>query len=429
LDNITHSLVGLVLADGLLALRAHGSNARGTPPVDGPPKTAPVAPAGALAGATVLVAMLANNAPDLDFLYRRITPGKLGYLLHHRGHTHTLLATLPLALVCVTIAAGWVRLRRERLPLREYGFLLAVAVLGGCLHVLFDFGNNYGVHPFWPLDDHWYYGDAIFIVDPWLIVALAGVALGARRTKAARGVLWFIVLGLLAIAWISQLLGVALAAALSAVALSWLLWLQRAGPRRRWWSASIGLGTLAAVLLGTRFEARANVRRALAREPGTLVSLGSTPAPGNPLCWWVLAAEQVGDDYVVRQALVAGWPRLSSVSACHWPSHGTTAPLQPSQLGERAQQAGVIEWGPEFRAPLAQLRALVRENCVARAFTRYARMPYWVESSTGPAVIGDLRFDRSRALDFTDLELTPEPECPHFVPPWQPPLPLLSPSD
>lgn len=420
MDNITHSLVGLVVADGVLALRARWSRAQSAAPVSGPPS--PV-----LTGATLLVSVLANNAPDLDFLYRRITPGKLGYLLHHRGHTHTVLAALPLALVCVAVVGAWLRLRHERLRLAEYGFLLGVATLGGWLHVLFDFSNNYGVHPFWPLDDRWYYGDAIFIVEPWLIVALAGVALGARQTKAARGALWFIVLGLLAIAWISQLLGVVLAAALSMVALAWLFWLQRAGPRRRFWSAALGLGAVALAFLGARFQARASVRQALAREPGTLVSLGSTPSPGNPLCWWVLAAEQVGDDYVVRQALVSGWPGLSSVNACHWPSHGTTAPLQPSELGAPAQLPGVIEWGPEFRAPLAKLRALVRQNCVARAFSRYARMPYWVDSSAGPSIMGDLRFDRSRALDFTDLELSPDQPCPDFVPPWQPPLPLLTP--
>jgi inner membrane protein len=419
LDNITHSLVGLVAADGVLALRARWSSARGTAPVDRPPSSA-------LAGATLLVSVLANNAPDLDFLYRRITPGKLGYLLHHRGHTHTLLAALPLAVLSLAVTSAWLRWRHERLRLAEYGFLLGVATFGGWLHVLFDFSNNYGVHPFWPLDDHWYYGDAIFIVEPWLIVLLAGVALGARQSKAARSVLWFIVLGLLAIAWISQLLGVALATALSAVALAWLFWLRSADARRRWWSAALGLGTLTAAFLGTRFEARASVQRALAREPGAIVSLGSTPSPGNPLCWWVLAAEQVGDEYVLRQALVSGWPGFASVSACHWPSHGTTAPLQPSELGARARQAGVIEWGPEFRAPLAQLRALVQQNCVAGAFSRYARMPYWVDSSTGPAIIGDLRFDRSPALDFTDLELSPEASCPEFVPPWEPPLPLLA---
>ena len=50
-------------------------------------------------------------------------------------------------------------------------------------HIVADAWNSYGVHPFWPFDNHWYYGDAINIYEPWLWVIL-GVTVGAEHTRA-----------------------------------------------------------------------------------------------------------------------------------------------------------------------------------------------------------------------------------------------------
>jgi inner membrane protein len=53
-------------------------------------------------------------------------------------------------------------------------------------HVFLDFLNNYGVRLLAPVDWRWFYGDAVFIVDPILWVVLgAGVWL-SRRGKVAR---------------------------------------------------------------------------------------------------------------------------------------------------------------------------------------------------------------------------------------------------
>jgi len=50
------------------------------------------------------------------------------------------------------------------------------------LHIAFDAFNNYGVHPFAPFEDRWFYGDAVFIIDPWLWLTLGtGIWLTRRR--------------------------------------------------------------------------------------------------------------------------------------------------------------------------------------------------------------------------------------------------------
>src|SRR5690606_18613423 len=135
-----------------------------------------------------LCAIVASNLPDLDMVYAGVTGGKLGYLLHHRGHTHTFVVAVLLALLLSAGCYTWFR-RRQTPPRRALG-LLAFSTLGGVgLHIGMDYGNSYGVHPWWPFDNHWYYGDSVFIIEPWLFAALAVPALFSVRTRVMRGIL------------------------------------------------------------------------------------------------------------------------------------------------------------------------------------------------------------------------------------------------
>ena len=456
MDNVTHTLTGLVVAEAALHLRNTRLRRPGSfalrrsvafglrpaafeqhPAAVGLRPVAAVTDPPVLRAATLGVSALASNAPDLDFLYRGITPGRLGYLLHHRGHTHTLLATVPLALLCLVAVGALLRLRGQHWPRAAGRFLLGVALFAGLLHLTMDFGNNYGVHPFWPFDDHWYYGDALFIIEPWLMIALAGCVFGASRSRVGRALSGLILAGLLIVAWSvaygpSPLLAPGLAALLTLGAGGWLAWMYWGSPHWRRVSALLVLGLLLSAQLCGRASARAQLGRALASSAGfELVSLASTPSPGNPLCWSLLAlgrsrgADTDRDEYVIQQAFVSAWPALWAPSACGSFSARTTAPLaRPGR--PLSEQPGVL-WGREFRAPLAQLRALAQGDCVASAFLRFARVPFWIQGSGPAQLIGDLRFDRSPAVEFAELPLERGARCPRFVPPWKPPLRLLEP--
>ena len=60
----------------------------------------------------------------------------------------------------------------------------ALGYLGIYSHVFLDYLNNYGVRLLNPLDWRWLYGDAVFIVDPWLWATLGlGVWLARRRAS------------------------------------------------------------------------------------------------------------------------------------------------------------------------------------------------------------------------------------------------------
>jgi inner membrane protein len=413
-DNVTHTLAGLAIAHAALYLRAGRTPSGATRP---------------LQLATLLTSALANNAPDLDFLYVGITPGKLGYLLHHRGHTHTLLAAAPLALLSLGAGVLLARLLGQRPSRAELRFLLGVALLGGVLHVAADFLNNYGVHPFWPLDNRWFYGDAVFIIEPWLMLTLAGICLGASTRNLARSLLVLPIAGLLVVVWrqtggSAPLVPLPLAWLLTLGSLAWLAWMRWAAPSwRRWSGALVLLGGFGAQLL-TRQQARAQLEQTLSAMSFTQAGLVSTPFPGNPLCWSMLAVGEHAGEYIVRQASVAALPALLPVSACRWPQPSTTAPLSPPRALP-AEPGQAVAWGREFRAPLGRLRSLAQQDCVAHAFLRFARVPFWIAEGERVQLLGDLRYDRDEENEFAELQLEPGAPCPRFTPPWRQPLPLL----
>jgi inner membrane protein len=51
------------------------------------------------------------------------------------------------------------------------GLALSVGI-GLALHLLMDFTNSYGVHPWYPFDGRWLYGDMVFIIEPLFWVAI-----------------------------------------------------------------------------------------------------------------------------------------------------------------------------------------------------------------------------------------------------------------
>ena len=79
MDNITHSVVGL----GIGALID-----RSVPP------EADHDAQRVRTRMLLTIGCLASNFPDLDLVLTRLLEAPLGYLLHHRGHTHTLVGAL-----------------------------------------------------------------------------------------------------------------------------------------------------------------------------------------------------------------------------------------------------------------------------------------------------------------------------------------------
>ena len=169
MDNLTHSLVGLAVAkSGLERLSP---------------------------GATTLC-VLAANSPDSDIIVLLFSD-RWSFLQHHRGITHSLVGTLFLAvLLPILFLIGDLiisKIRKRQLQVRFKGLVIASLIVT-FTHPLLDWTNNYGIRPLLPWSSSWFYGDFVFIVDPfmWLILGSACFLLTVR-TRFKR-ILW-VVLG------------------------------------------------------------------------------------------------------------------------------------------------------------------------------------------------------------------------------------------
>ena len=158
MDNICHTLVGVAAA------RA-GLNAKTR-----------------LATATLAISA---NLPDIDVLAfaTGVPPVAL-----RRGWTHGVLAQLLLPLLFAFVMRAW---SQRKGPPADLRWLIALSYIGVFSHVFLDYLNTYGVRLLMPFSPEWFYGDAVFIVDPWLWLALGIGTFFSRggpstRTDAAR---------------------------------------------------------------------------------------------------------------------------------------------------------------------------------------------------------------------------------------------------
>jgi inner membrane protein len=374
-DNITHSLLGAALAE--LALPA------------GAPRAA---------RRTFFTAgVIAANLPDADLVYTRITPAPLGALLHHRGHTHTVagLVILGLAMLAVCLLP---RIRDSVEPIR--GRLSTLIAVGLASHLVLDSWNSYGVHPFWPLTSRWYYGDAVFILEPWLWLLLGVSAVWNTMRVAGRALLGAVLLGITSLgAYFRQIPVVALIALLVA-ALVFALALRRRTPRRRAAVALVLAFTFVAGLFGLRELARGEVLADL--EPasrGRIVDVVLSPDAANPLCWSALTVDrnEAGTSYVLRRA--------------------KAAVVVPSGCGRG--QARRVVWDVARTQSLVELRTLYRADCWVRGWMQFARAPEIADGA-----ISDARYGGISRGNFTTMALKPAAEaarCPAHLTAWTPP--------
>jgi inner membrane protein len=377
--------------------------------------------------AAYVVSALANNLPDVDIVYTWITgPKPLGSLLHHRGHTHTLVVACAMAWLLGLAAFRWFAKRHPTAGPAERRLLYGLSLAGPLLHLTMDFGNNYGVHPFWPVSGRWFYGDTIFIIEPtWWAIAVPVLATAIRR-RWLKITLWVLLAALLSVTWfVPFVLPASRFTLLGLTAAAWLL--ARRSPERTRITAAVAACTLVPIVFGIcSARAKGELRQATrAAFPAlTVVDIAASPMPSNPLCWEAMVAGEQGGVYRVLRASVALSPL--SVSRCSAGADAEpTAPVKPMSRADR----GGVRWRREYSAELRSLANLRESNCWVRAALQFMRLPYVTSierSEPGlPAgqYVGDLRYDRQRGADFADFRLPDDVKegCPRFVPGWDEP--------
>jgi len=376
MDPVTHTFFGLALARSGLARKTR------------------------LGGAALVVGA---NFPDLDALCYLGGGSDLG-LWFRRGWTHGVLALAALPWVLTGILLLWQRWRDRRpgsLGARGCGghqerserdpcgsgrcggeaprprALLGLSFLAIASHPALDWLNTYGVRWLMPFSGRWFYGDTLFIVDPWLWLLLGGgLFLGAPPGGARRAV----VFGVLA-SWL--MLGTGRAVPLAA-RVAWGAGLALLVALRAWRSLpspasterlaraalALALGYIGAMLFLSTVTRSAVIAELEIAGVGPVGQLMVGPLPANPLAWDVVAATP----HAYR------WGRFS-----WWRSRGLE--LAPELVTRRS--------GPEIEQ--------ARADPAVKGLVNWARFPHFEieREATGVTVyILDLRFARQRTEGF-----------------------------
>lgn len=253
MDPVAHTLFGAALAEtGLKRLTRY-------------------APAALIIGA---------NIPDADAIVTVLGSDTSLYL--RRGITHGVLAMVIWPVILWGLLLLWSKWRAgdEDVPIHR-GWLLALSCLGTWSHPLLDWMNTYGVRLLMPFDGRWFYGDTLFIIDPWFwLLTASGVVMVSTRSR--RALIGWVVLGFLAsvlvlstsmVAWgvkLGWILGVALIVGLR---------YRSRNPQFNEKAARFGVVTLLLYITTVYGVARLSEK---SFEKDGLVEAHSGPIPGTP---------------------------------------------------------------------------------------------------------------------------------------------------
>ena len=202
------------------------------------------------------VCVVSANAADADFV-TLFFGDRWTLLQHHRGITHSVVGTIAIGVLIPTFAylleLAVARIRRRPRRIRFGGLLLA-SLLTSATHPILDWTNNYGVRPFLPWSGRWFYGDLVYIVDPYIWLVL-GVICFLLTSKTRAKIVGWAVLGFCAMVVIGFVARPqnADSAPLRMALLIWILALAavcaaRAYGLHRWFGRKTALAGLAALV-------------------------------------------------------------------------------------------------------------------------------------------------------------------------------------
>ncbi len=133
--------------------------------------------------------ILGANLPDVDVI--SYAWGETAAFEFRRGMTHGIPALIVLPFLLAGVMALVGRLSRRRrgsaAAAVDFSWLLALSAISVISHPILDFLNVYGVRWLMPFDGTWFYGDVLYIADPWMwaILAIALIAAFWRRNHTA----------------------------------------------------------------------------------------------------------------------------------------------------------------------------------------------------------------------------------------------------
>lgn len=308
--------------------------------------------------------VIGANLPDVDSILYFTGHDDLA-LQVRRGWTHGVLALVVLPFVQTTLLMLCDRLRPDPARGVRPRWLLFLSFLAILTHPTLDWLNSYGMRWLMPFDGTWFYGDAVYIMDPWLWLILGCGLLLGRRPTPALFVAWLFCSG--AIAWVAGRRSPEYLPLIAAVAI--VLLIAMLVPARRSF-AGIAL-MLAFAYIGARLVIQRATAMEVRRRMAGVERMMAAPHPIDPLRWDVVA--QTGGFY--RYGRFTWRDRRLALDPLHLPLPKETR-----------------EW------------AVARRDPSIRGFIGWARFP-WYEIVRNPretrVIVHDARYASRRRKDGT----------------------------
>ena len=312
MDPLAHTLIGATLAE----TRLKTWSAQATP-----------------------MLLLGANAPDIDAVTMLIERDlSLGF---RRGWTHGILAliVLPILLTALIVLADRIIAKlRSREPTAQSKPLFALAVIAVLTHPVLDWLNTYGMRFLMPFDGTWFYGDALFVVDPWVwLLTAMTVVLGHTSTRLS--IVGWVILGLATTSLITGFDG-----APTATRFVWcagivgIVWLRTAGhwqlhlPRLATACLS-AVATYIIVMIALSQLAETQVAAWLTERDDSPAEIMASPTPGNPFRRNIVVADAEHYHFLELDWLRADPIRISNRAIARGPENAITrAALQDPRI-------------------------------------------------------------------------------------------------
>jgi len=275
-----------------------------------------------------------------------------------------------------------VALIRSQSPTVKLRGMLLASIIVSATHPFLDWTNNYGIRLLLPWYSKWFYGDLVFIVDPFIWVITGGAAF-LLTSKTKRQVAFWILLSLIVTAVV--MLGTPNRTAPTTVVWLRVFWigalvllfvLSRLRIAQRWGSRiaiaafvilTVYMGGLAILHRRALSEAEHLASDIAFEHSEKIVNLAAMPVLANPLRWQcVLMTDRAG--YRFEILLPIGEQPGSKVTRFEEPDASSSTIIAEASQDPRAQ----VFLG-FARFPLPRVRDV---DCATQTFVQFADLRY-----------------------------------------------------
>jgi len=332
--------------------------------------------------------LLSANIADADFV-TLFFGDRWTLLQHHRGISHSIVGTLAIAFLVPVVAFAIERLivNAQKRPARiRFRGLLIASCITAATHPLLDWTNNYGLRPFLPWSGRWFYGDLVFIVDPYIWLLLGGVCFLLTSNSRSQIRSWAILgFGFAMFIGVAAWRSGADAGPLRVVFVIWIMGLLvlamvRASGSHKYVKRSTVIAALVLLLLYWGVLAFAH-RSALAKTflvankvaatgGESIVRIAAMPMVATPLEWQSVVETDLA---MYRFRVDVGSEKYGTARSVAWHRYekptGQSAHLVSSAEQDRRAQ---ILFG-FARFPIGRVDA---DNCVGQALVQFADLRY-----------------------------------------------------